>query len=106
MRDVRITGGWRGLSRGQKKEGTGCFPDDLRAFAINADQWTTAVQDERGWRKMADQGAECVMAKWVAAEKARAGLRREVLCPNVTGRAKERIAQSKRARADSLAIVD
>ena len=29
-----------------------------------------------------------------------------VVCPNVTGRTKERIAQSKRARAGSLAIVD
>ena len=23
----------------------GCFLDDLRAFGINADQWTTAAQD-------------------------------------------------------------
>ena len=42
----------------------------------------------------------------VAAEKARAGLRHAVVCPNVTGRTKERIAQSKRARAGSLALVD
>ena len=46
------------------------------------------------------------MAKWIAAEKARAGLRHEVVCPKVTGRTKGRIAQSKRARAGSLAIVD
>ena len=40
------------------------------------------------------------MAKWIAAEKFRAGLRNGVVCPNVTGRIKERIiAQSKRARA-------
>ena len=39
------------------------------------------------------------MAKWIAAEKARAGLRHAVVCPNVTGRTKEKIAQSKRARA-------
>ena len=32
------------------------------------------------------------MAKWIAAEKARAGLRHAVVCPNVTGRTKERIA--------------
>ena len=24
----------------------GCFLDDLRAFGINADQWTTTAQDE------------------------------------------------------------
>ena len=46
------------------------------------------------------------MGKWIAAEKARSGLWYAILCPNVTGRTKERIAQSKRARAGSLAIVD
>ena len=56
----------------------GCFLDDLRAFGIIADQWTTAAQDEGEWRRTADQGAECFMAKWIAAEKARAGLRHAV----------------------------
>ena len=46
------------------------------------------------------------MAKWIAAEKARAGLQHAVVCPNVTGRAKERIAQNKQARASLLAFVD
>ena len=46
------------------------------------------------------------MAKLITAEKARTGLRHTVACPNVTGRIKERIAQSKRARAGSLAIVN
>ena len=48
------------------------------------------------------------MAKWIAAEKVRARLRHAVVCPNVTGRTKKRIiiAQSKRARAGSLTIVD
>ena len=46
------------------------------------------------------------MVKWIDAEEARAGLRYAVVCPNVTGRTKERIAQSKRARAGSLALVD
>ena len=46
------------------------------------------------------------MAKWIAAEEARAVLRHAVVCANVTGRTKERIAQSKRARAGSLALVD
>ena len=54
----------------------------------------------------AEQGAEHFMAKWIAAEESRARLRHAVVCPNVTGRTKERIAQSKRARAGSLAIVD
>ena len=46
------------------------------------------------------------MAKWIAAEKVRAGLRQAGVCPNVTGRTKDRIAQSKRARAGLLTIVD
>ena len=83
----------------------GCFLDDLGAFGINADQWTTAVQDEGEWRRTAEQGAEHFMAKWIAAEKTKAGLRHAVVCPNVPGRTKERIAQSKRACAGSLALV-
>ena len=30
----------------QGKEWMGCFLEDLRAFGINANQWTTAAQDE------------------------------------------------------------
>ena len=80
--------------------------DDLRAFSISADQWATAAQDEEEWRKTAEQGAECFMTKWIAAKKVRAGLRHAVVCPNVTGRTKDRIAQSKQTRAGSLTIVD
>ena len=46
------------------------------------------------------------MAKWIAAEKDSAGLRHAVVCPNVTGMTKDRKAQSKRVRTDSLAIVE
>ena len=46
------------------------------------------------------------MAKLIAAEKARAGLRHAVVCPNVTGRIKERISQSKQAPVGSPALVD
>ena len=39
--------GGRGLCGGQKKERIKFILDDLRAFGIiNADQWTTTVQDE------------------------------------------------------------
>ena len=69
----------------------GRFLNDLRDFGIKAGQWTTAARDE---------------GEWIAAEKTRAGLRHAVVCPNVAGRTKNRIAQSKRARAGSLAIVD
>ena len=75
-----------------------CFLGDLRAFGINADQWTTAAQDKRDWHKTVEQRAERFMAKWIDAEKVRAGLRHAVECPSVTGSAKDRIAQSKRFR--------
>ena len=106
MRNVRRNGGGRGLRGGQEKEWMGCFLDDLRAFGINADQWTTAAQDEGGWRRTAEQGAEHFMANLIVAERTKAGLRHALVCPNVTGRTKKRIAQSKRARAGSLALVD
>ena len=46
------------------------------------------------------------MAKWIAIEEARTRLRHADVCPNVTERTKERIAQGKRTRAGSLALVD
>ena len=97
--------GGAGCVGGQEKEWMGCFLVDLRAFGINADQWTTAAQNEREWLRTPDQEAKRFMAKWIAAEKARAGLRRALVCSNVTGRTKERITQSKRARAGSPAII-
>ena len=92
--------GGAGCVEGQEKEWMGCFLDDLKAFGINADQWTTAAQDEGEWCRT----VEHFMAKWITAEKNKAGLRHAVVCPNVAGRTKERIAQSKRARAGSLAL--
>ena len=96
----------RGLGGGQKKRWKRCLLDDLRAFGVNANQCTTAAHDERKWRRTAEQGVERFMAKLIVAEKARAGLRHAVVNPNVTKNTKERTAQSKRARAGSLAIVD
>ena len=95
-----------GCVGGQEKEWMGYFLDDLRAFSINADQWmTAAAQDEWEWRKTAERGADHFMAKWIVAEKTKVGLRHAVVCPNVTGRTKKRIAQRKRARARSLALL-
>ena len=51
--------GGAGCVGDQEKEWMGCFLDDLRAFGINAYQWTTAAQDDEGeWRRKAEQGAE------------------------------------------------
>ena len=48
--------GGAGCVGGQEKEWMGCLLDDLRAFGINADQWTTAAPDEGEWRRTAEQG--------------------------------------------------
>ena len=76
--------GGAGCVGGQQIEWMGCFLDDLRAFGINADQGTTAAQDEGEWRRTAKQGAEHFMAEWIVAGKTKAGLRHAVVCPNVT----------------------
>ena len=65
----------------------------------------TAAHDEGEWCRTAEQGAE-YFVEWIAAEKARTGLRHAVGSPNVTGITKERVAQSKRARACLFALVD
>ena len=98
--------GGAGCVGGQENEWMGCFLDDLRAFGINVDQWTTAAQDEGEWRSTFEQGAEHFVAKRIAEEEARAELRNAVVCPNVAERTEERIAQSKRARDGSLAVVE
>ena len=68
----------RRLCEGTGKIVDGVFPGRRRAFGINTDQRTTAVQDEGEWRRTAEQGVERFMAKWIPAEKFRAGLRHAV----------------------------
>ena len=77
-----------GCMRGRKKSGWGVSWMTSEFLISNADQWTTAAQ-----------------AKGIAAENARVGLRHAEGCPNVVGWSKDRIAQNKRARAGSLAII-
>ena len=93
-----------GCVGGQGKKWMGCLLDDLRAIGSDADQRTTAVQDEGEWRKMAEQGTKRFMTKWIAAQKGRAGLWHAVVYPNVTGRTKDRITHSRCAGAGPLTI--
>ena len=90
---------------GQEKEWMECLLDNLRGFGIDADQLTSTAQEEGDWRKVVKQEAERLMVKGVAVGKVCAGLRYEVVCLNVTGRIKNRIAQSGLVRTDSLAMV-
>ena len=66
--------GGAGCGGEQEIEWMGCFLDDPRAFGINANQWTTAAQDEGEWRRTAEQGADYFTVKLIVAEKAKAGL--------------------------------
>ena len=76
--------GGAGCVGGQEEEWMERFLDDLRAFGNNANQWTTAAQDEGEWHRAAEKGAEHFVAKWIATEKNKAGLRHTVVCSNVT----------------------
>ena len=70
----------------QEKEWTGCLVNDLRAFGINAGQWTTVAQDDGGWRKTEEQGAERFMVSWITVEKANGWTTVcSCMCLNVTG---------------------
>ena len=95
-----------GSAGGQEKGWMGYLLDDLKVFSIHPDMLTIAAQYEGEWHKTAEQGAEIFMTKWIAAERARAALRHAAICPNVTGRTKESVAQSKRAHTGLLATVD
>ena len=53
-----------------------------------------------------EQGTGHFMVKWIATENVRVGLQHVLVCPNVTEKTKDRIAESKRVRVASLAIVD
>ena len=82
-----------------------CLLDDLRVLGIDPDKWTTAAHDVGGCLRTAKQGVGRFINKWIAVERARAALRHAESCPNVTGRTKERVAQSKRARTGLLEAV-
>ena len=85
--------GGAGCVGGQKREWMGCFLDDCSP----------------GREGMAHNGRTrggTFHGEMDRCSKTKAGLRHAVICPNGTGRTKERIAQSKRARAGSLALVD
>ena len=101
MRDVRGTDGRRGLRGGARKRVDRVPPGRPQSFRYRP---VDGCSPGRGG--MAQDGGTSLVAKEVAAEKVGARLwHAAVVCPNVTGRAKERIAQSKRARAGSLTII-
>ena len=84
---------------GYENKWIGCFLDDLRAFGINVDQWKAPAQDERYGAGRQNKGRNISWRNGTLQRK-------PAYARNVTGRTKERIAQSKRTRAGSLAVVD
>ena len=69
------------------------FPRLPQSFRHQRRPVDDAAQDEGEWCRAAEQGPH-FMDKWITVEKARAGLRHAVMCPNVTGRTKARKSQS------------
>ena len=97
--------GVAGCVGAQEKEWMGCFLDDLGAFGISTTTSGRLQPRTRGnAAERSNRGGK--FHSKIDRCRAWAGLRYTVLCPNVTGRTKERIAQSTRARAGLLAAVD
>lgn len=77
--------------------------DDLIGFGIATEQWIIEAKNEEcEWHKRVKPGAELFMT-WIAAERARVLQRHAERCPSVAESTKERVVQSKFARAGSLA---
>ena len=84
----------------------GVFPGRPQSFQLQRRPVNDCSPGLAGMAQNGRTRGGTFLAKWIAAEKNKAGLRHAGVCPNVTGRTKERIAQSKRARAGSLVLVD
>ena len=89
VRDVQRIGGGRGLRGGGGERVDGVFPRRSQSFWH---QRRPVDHCSPGRGGMAQNGGTFHGEnKWIATEKAKAGLRHAVVCPNVTGRTKERI---------------
>ena len=81
-------------------------PRRSRSFRYQRGEVNDCIPGRGGTvQKTAEQEVGHFMSKWITAGKVRARQRYVVVCPNVVGRIEERIAQRKRARACSLAMV-
>ena len=78
-------GGGRGLCGGPGKRVDGVFPGRPQSFRHQRRPVDDCSPGRGEWRRTAEQGAGHFMAKWIVGEKAKAGLRQAVVCPNVTG---------------------
>ena len=106
MRNVRRNGGGRGLCRGPGKRVDGRFSGRSQSFRHQRRPVDDCSPGRGGMAQNGRTRGGTSYRKMDRRRKTKAGLRHAVVCPDVTGRTKERIAQSKRARASSLALVD
>ena len=106
MRDVRRTGGGCGLRGGAGKRVDELFPGRPQSFRYQRRPVDDCSPGRGGMVQDGGTRGETFHGKLIAEEKVKTGLRHAVVCPNMTGRAKDRIAQIKGVWAGSLAIVD
>ena len=96
--------GGRGCVGEQEKRWVEGFLDDLRALLSARTIGRLQPRTRRNGTRRRNKGRNVSWRNGSLQIKTRAGLRHAVVCPSVTGRTKERIAQSKRARAGSIVI--
>ena len=95
-----------GLCGGPGKRVHGVFPGRPQSFRHQRRPVDDCSPGRGGMAQNGRTRGGTFRGKMGRCRKTKARLRHAVVCPNVTGRTKERIAQSKRARAGSLALVD
>ena len=99
-----MVGGAGCMGGGRKKSERGVLWTTSELSVSTPTSGPLQPKTKREWRRTAEQGAGRFMAKYMAAEKDRARRGHAVVCSNVTGRTKDIIVKSKRARAGSLAF--
>ena len=72
-----------------------CLLDDLRASGSNVDQWTNCSPGRGGIPQDGGTRGGAFHGEIDPCREVRDGLRHAVVCPNVTGSAQRRKAQSK-----------
>ena len=106
VHDIRRTGGGRGLCGGPEKRVDGVFPGRPQRFRHQRRPVDDCIP---GRTEMAQDGGTRIGTFHGEMDRCRGKqdwITAWIVCPNVTGRTKERIAQSRCARAGSLATVD
>ena len=104
--DVRRMGGGCALRRGTGKRVDGMFLGQPQNFRYQRRPVDDCSPGQGGMAQGGGTRGGAFQGEMGCCRKTRAGLRHAVLCSSVTGRTKERIAQSKRTRAGFLAVVD